>query len=528
MSYSSRQRSPERETSHRSWFGAVTAVVLVLFLLFVWGFSPVLHGTVMWLWGNSPMIVTLTIGIILGLRAYLTSSNLVRGLVGFGAFVLLLMAFGLLFFGDKLANAALAQSINPVTITEPLEMTSVRFVPKQIAETLGRNMMSSSAYELGDFDPYEDLERQEIIWTAPHVPNSLLNQFTLKNDGLNVVSASETITLDHTFKCGEGAALWGRADWQFIANHFFAERDDFYYQMNGAELLTIAPYTMYKLELYFGIPVQVPYWAGVQVMHEDCGIENLTPEEAMADVRFAGRRIVPEAFARRLAESWGYKGGVINAVFRHIEQTELPDLPGGNQMPILVGTTEGPQWFHAMEPYGPDSRGTSALFYVDAHTATVRLLNYPNDSGLLGPLAALNTIGIKFPAYNWAEESGVNAAVAIEPRPVVHNAQLFWLYTITTKQYSGITESVLVSAHNSNIVYSCAGINQLKTFALGQESCRRVLDAEAGQAPTAMPTQGQLPSVGVPSDLSALSEADLLALGQQVLEELQRRQNAGQ
>lgn len=527
MSYSSSHAREEKPGIPGVWKVAGLATLVVLVLLFL-GFYPTLHSPVMWLWINAPMLITFTGAVVLGIAAYMNGTTLWGWLLGGASVFALVIGMGLMVYGDELANAALARTIQPEKIENILEMTSVRYLPKQIAETVGRNKMASSSFQLGDFDPYEHTELGEIVWTTPHVPNGPWNQLTMRNDGINIVVDAQTQTLNTTFACGENMAWWKSTDWQFVVNHFLAERPDVYYQIeDDGEILTIAPYIKYDFAIHVVFPVMIPRWGGVQIMHADCSIEDLSPEQAMADPRFAGRRIVPEAYARRLAVSWGYKDGWVNATFTHRDQTELPDLKGNNQMPILIGTNAGPQWFHALEPFGANSQGTSALFYVDAASGKVRLLNYPDSSALTGPVVAANSIQNAFPEYNWAAGGGTNASVVLEPRPVVRNGELYWMYTITNEQFSEVTTTALLRAKD-NSVYKCPTKAALKAFIQGQQTCEFLRgNDDQSTAPTAVPATSNTP-VPIPSEFQNLSDADLRALMRQALDELERREAAGQ
>ena len=194
--------------------------------------------------------------------------------------------------------------------------------------------------------------------------------------------------------------------------------------MDGEELLGIVPYISYK----FSFPVMVPKWGGVMVVHPDGETEKLTPEEATEDPRFEGERLYPEQLARKVGDVWKYRNGYWNTWFAHEDEAVIPRIDASEepateasatldqatstgQMPFLIPTQEGPQWFLAAEPYGRSFSMYRAI-YVDAHSGDISFFDPGTGSALIGVNKALNYAKATFPNYQWGQN-----AVILEPRP---------------------------------------------------------------------------------------------------------------
>ena len=126
-----------------------------------------------------------------------------------------------------------------------------------------------------------------------------------------------------------------------------------------------------------------------------------------------------------MGDVWKYRNGYWNTWFAHGNQAQIPQIDASgeqavsdpqpstlegtstNQMPFLIPTGEGPQWFSAAEPYGgsfPMYRG----IYVDAHSGEITYFKPDTGSALIGVNKALDYAKATFPNYQW----GLNAVTS--------------------------------------------------------------------------------------------------------------------
>lgn len=260
---------------------------------------------------------------------------------------------------------------------------------------------------------------------------------------------------------------------------FFAHHTNQYYVLDGEELLGVVPYISYG----FSFPVMVPRWGGVLVVHPDGEVENLSPEEAVRDGRFEGERLYPEELARRVGDVWKYRNGYWNTWFAHENEARIPQIDASgeqaapdqetaatsqgtsaNEMPFLIPTGEGPQWFSAAEPYGRSFSMYRGI-YVDAHSGEVTYFKPDTGSALIGVNKALDYAKATFPNYQWGQN-----AVILEPRPVVKNKTLYWMTTITNADKAGVNQTVMVNASEQGEVTVLETYEDVVAFVEGEDT----------------------------------------------------------
>jgi hypothetical protein len=342
-------------------------------------------------------------------------------------------------------------------------------------------------------------------------------------------------------------ALYRNVGWQLKREKFFAQHTNQYYILDGEELLGIVPFISYR----FSFPVMVPRWGGVLVVHPDGEIENLSPEEAIKDGRFEGERLYPEQLARKVGDVWKYRNGYWNTWFAHKNEALIPQISppeeqdaldqqpttrqgtSTNQMPFLIPTRGGPQWFLAAEPYG----GSFSMYqgiYVDGHSGEVSYFRPDTGSALIGVNKALDYAQATFPNYQWGQN-----AIILEPRPVVKDKTLYWMATITNADRAGVNQTVMVNASEQGKVTVLETYEDVVAFVEGEDSGETV-NVEGGgtlgtskeppatpgtEIPQEQPAQpgDRAGSQEAPVDVSEMSDEELIRIISEAANELESR-----
>ena len=511
---------------------------LVVTLFFLWLVSPAFHGLVMGLYINWPFFV-LTLGGG-GLVAYLWSVG-DRDPAKLVGVVVTIALVAYVVTSSPLQDLKYLDSIQANEIDEMPDTTGIRYLPYDVAARFGQNTQDNSTLVLGGFEPLAN-EEGGIDWVSPREPNGPWNSIANNQDGAMVIEPDgSTEIVDQEFRRGEGMALYRNVQWKLIRNKFFAHHTDQYYIMDGEELLGIVPYISYR----FSFPVMVPQWGGVMVVHPDGETEKLTPEEAVNDERFEGERLYPEQLARKVGNVWKYRNGYWNTWFAHEDEAVIPrinapqettadtvsETTSTNQMPFLIPTQRGPQWFLAAEPYGRSFSMYRAI-YVDAHSGEITFFDPGTGSALIGVNKALDYAKATFPNYQWGQN-----AVILEPRPVIKNENLYWMATITNADKAGVNQTVMVNASEQGEVTVLETYDDVTAFVQGQDTGETVNvegggSVEASEEPGASESPGTQGSEQQPSqpdgsqapvDVSEMSEEELIEFIREAAGELENR-----
>lgn len=438
-----------------------------------------------------------------------------------GIFLVLVVIF-LPIYQTLNTNWQLVKNVPVINLQQLPETKEARFLPMAVAEKFGANKVQDSKHHLGDMDPLDT--GTEISWIAPRVPTGFWNAVGGNTDGLvNVKPDGSVQTIHQSLKYGEGMYFSHSIYWQLYRKHYWTFLPEVYYLLEKDEVLSIVPYIGYR----YSFPSLVPYWQGVYVVHANGNIEDLPPQVAMEDPRFANQRLYPEELAKRVGNAWAFRGGIWNVLFVHKDQTEVPRISGEvNQMPYLVPTKDGPTWFIGLEPYGP-AYSIYKMLFIDAHNGTINLYELPADSALTGPVKAGGYVRSAFPMYNWYTKGDKESAgniISIEPRPIIKDGVLYWQYSITTIDYSGINKTALCDARTNSVVYF-ENLDELSGFLQGKFAGRL-----AGASTTTQSAAPQTTTVStvytttVDIDVTKLPDADLIKLIQKAAQELAKRQ----
>lgn len=421
-------------------------------------------------------------------------------------------------FSHGLSQYYLVKDLNPTVIEVLPDSTYPRFLPFGVGAKFAAVKVQDSRHHIGDLDPLLDSSNGEMNFVGPRVPTGLWNQLTGQMDGFEVVYPNGQVsTIHQAMKYGEGMYFRDNIAWPLRRTHYTVDLPEYYYVLQDDEVLALAPYVRYV----YRFPVRVPTWGGVFVIHADGQIEDLSPEAAMADSRFTGQRLYPEDLAKRIGRAWAYRNGVINAWFVHKDQTEVPTIADeDNQMPYLLPTGEGPEWFIGMEPYGP-AYSIFKMLFINAHTGEIGLHEIAPESGITGPNAAISFVKAKFPGYTWYGQGGDEACgtmLAVEPRPLIRDGVLYWQLSITTKDYASVTLTVLANGKDNSVIYF-NNLAELQRFLVGKF---RGYTTSGGTAETSS-EQSQTSATAVPGDLQGLTPSQLYDLQRQIIDELERR-----
>ncbi len=520
----------------------LVSLVVVLFL--AWLVSPVFHGLVMALYVNWPFVLVVVVGTVLGAYLWNIGDKDPAKLV---AVVAAVAALAYLFVSAPLRNLRYLDSIEAEQIQEMPDTTGLRFLPYDVAARFGLNTQDEPTLVLGDFEPLDNGEGG-IDWVAPREPNGPWNSMVNNQDGVVVIQPDGSAeSVSQEFKRGEGMALYRNVGWQLTREKFFAHHTNQYYVLDGEELLGVVPYISYG----FSFPVMVPRWGGVLVVHPDGEIEDLSPEEAKKDGRFEGERLYPEELARRVGEVWKYRNGYWNTWFAHKDEAQIPQInppedqgatdeqaatlqgTSTNQMPFLIPTGDGPQWFLAAEPYGRSFSMYQGI-YADAHSGEVTYFKPDTGSALIGVNKALDYAKAAFPNYQW----GINAVI-LEPRPVVKDETLYWMATITNADKAGVNQTVMVNASKQGEVTVLETYEDVVAFVEG-ENTGETVNVEGGdtlgtsEEPSGTPGIGipeeqsaqpgdRAGSQGAPGDVSEMSDEELIKIISEAANELESR-----
>lgn len=443
-------------------------------------------------------------------RPVLIGSVFVGGLI-------LVIAYGI--FANALTQYRLVHSLDVETIQSLPNTNTTRMLPFEVAETYGQNKFQESLYEFGDFDPIQ-LDSGEVAWVTPLIPSGFPRTWTGQQDGFAIIHQDGTVEqIREPMKYGEGMRLRDNIYWVLHRQNYFVEKSEIYYLQLDDEIVAVAPYIDYD----FQFPVQVSVWGGVFLVHTDGAIEDLSPEEAQADSRLTGQHIYPLELAGKISKAWAYEGGIWNKWFVHVDQTEVAKLEESpNQFPFLLPTEDGEQWFTALKPRGKKAQGIYKMLYVDAFTGQVKLYELPLDKALAGPNRA-NDYVVSAYDRNWERsESKSGTDIVIEPRPVVREGELFWLYSVTTRRYAGVTFTVVVNAKTPEDVRSLETFEQVQAFIDGTYDGEPVTSsANTSPDPTTEPGESTT------GEYSGRTNQELLQMLNDIIDELNRREEGG-
>ena len=454
---------------------------LVIGIALAWFLRPLFHGYILSIW-TEPLgtllltagFVALIIGGALSGKAYVRTKlgrpkrvNVFNYTIPLTLGILLLSAAA--FYKGAAADIRLASAYKSYTFEDtsslPADQQS-RLVPLPVAERFGADSLQRSTERAYNWNP--QLWDGNFSWVTALTPNSPFRQWFDQARGVQVVDATTTQrrsqTTDQAFTFSEGVQLTDNIRWKLYKQRYLIDLPEIYYAKVNDAVYAVAPIVSYR-----GWFIRYPVVDGAFVVAADGSIEQLGLEEAKNHpaVRAAGR-LYPESYVRFVHESYALKNGVLNKWFRHVDQTEISDPAGeSNSQPYMLSTKDGLAWVSAADPWGK-SFGIYKIFITNAITGRHQLYSVAQDAALTGAAQAIGYIKSARPQYNWRVDGSQDTSssgniIAIEPRPLFVDSQLYWMVAITTTEAKGINETCFVHAKDNQV--TCAvNDEEIKSF----------------------------------------------------------------
>ncbi|WP_324668962.1 hypothetical protein [Geochorda subterranea] len=462
----------------------VPVLVSVAALAVVWYFRTWLHAPVLWLYATPAVLQALVVWALvhaLLLRRWepLTRVRAVhwkdqtgasrtghwRGLwwvsVPVGATLVVLLPLVSLW----LRHAELGRITDYQPIDRlPESASQIRVMPVEVALRLARDSLQTPQYALGRqaLAPVDG----RLSWQFLLVPSAAVIKWLLPAGGVAVVDATtqekNTRLLQRPLRPAEGIHLTDNLWWQAYRRRYFVTGEKPYYLVApDGGIWTVAPAIGWRYRWRWGLAYTVPYFAGAFVASPEGDVAFLEPEALAAHPVVGGTRVFPERLARWLAEAYGFRRGIVNALFIHHDQVKVTDVERGedgpvNRQPFLMATREGLVWFISAEPYG-QSRGVFKVFLVDASTGEVRVLHLPPDQTLTGPTRAIDYVRRANPVVDWSRFE------IIEPLPFVRDGVLYWKVVVMPQDAAGIAYQAFVDTR-TNHVYAVESDEEVARF----------------------------------------------------------------
>lgn len=398
--------------------------LLLLFLLFLWGFF-LFRYLLQWSEDTknrirvSPLLILLT------------------------SIITILIILYPIFYSALLRNT-LVKAIDYKSIQNLEDSTAFRYLPLPVVERISRDRYQEPTHRLLEYQPL--IIEDTFAWVTPRTPDGFINTWRLRANGLMVIRDDGATTLiDRPLTYSEGQRFLHNIQWHLLKKKYFIQLPEFMYIPYGEEIYIVAPYISWKLSF----PVRYPQLAGAFIIDSQGHIEEYSLEEA-ARLPFI-QRLFPEYLARLYASSYALKNGIMNYFFFHEDQVEIIDVGANNKQPYMIPTEDGLMWFTATEPYG-DAHGVFKIFITQAMTGETRILELDMDTMLLGPQRSISYVRRKNPEISWyEEETKTGSFVILEPRPLIIENTLYWLNSITTRDFAEISYTALVNASTREV-----------------------------------------------------------------------------
>jgi len=421
-------------------FSIANAILIIAGMFLLYFFRPWFHDFVMGFY-TTPIMLVVAAFMALSIMFLLQRKEKLAGV--FGIITIILLA--IFMFNDILVQLYVVHDIqyNKISMMPDSTIASVRILPRAVATRFMEDSLQKSMERIGPLD-FISLNNN-LVWTAPRVPNGFILYLTKPVEGLMTADAlssvRQTKLINQELKVGEMIGITDSIYWQLYKREYFMNDGDIYYVLNGSDIITVIPIIRYR----FKFPVMVPYYGGVYLVDKDGNFEYKSPEEISNIPYLQGNRAFPKYLARLYVDSYKYHFGLLNAWFFHKDQIEITDVYGqGDLQPFLLPTTQGLKWILATEPYG-ESYGVFKIFFVDAVTGKIEMMELNEDQTLTGPVRVVSYVKKTFPRIDW------NSAMIVEPRPVIIKGVLFWMLSITPIDSAGISYTVFVNSENNEV-----------------------------------------------------------------------------
>lgn len=446
----------------------VVLIAVLVVLVGLWLVRPIWHGLAMFFWTQPivwlPPILLLAAGAVLlrrSQRSWSTLEDLKTGVRPPGyLFAFPILAFFAFVILGGLSGPLVQRSIvNNTTYEEIPGLPAggeVRIVPREVAEVNASSAFNSPTETLTNFRIVNSGDG--LIWTALRTPQGAFRIFSKKSQGIVALDAEQTARqlryADAEMQIAPGLQITDNLRWRLLKERFLISLEEPVGIETDDGPRMVVPYLEYK-----GILIRRPVLGGVFVVAPDGTIEDLELEEAARRPELAETgRLFSDTQARRIQESYQYKGGLWNAWFVHENQTRITDTET-NRQPYLVdfgAAGLGTQWVSVAEPYGR-AFAASAIFLTDATTGRTRIWRVPARTSLSGNRRALQAVrAVSIPGIDFGDgaagAAGSGNFKVVEPRPVFVNRGLVYLTSIIPKEANSVSKTVVVDAETNKLI----------------------------------------------------------------------------
>lgn len=386
---------------------------------------------------------------------------------------------------------ALYEETDYNVITQLPQTTQPRLLPKEAAQ----------AY--ADLDDMRiahlavDPKTSQLIWTAEHKTGLIARG---SSDEYAVQQLNDTDgqvqRVQSGFKTAVSAVGPGSLKWRAYKKRFFTKLAyPVIVPTPDGKAVAVAPYVAYK-----GLFVKRPYVKGVMVLHQDGRLEDLSLADALKRPELArSGRLIPESFARDIAEAHGYKSGA-GAVFKGASRTKVTD-PSGNPQPYLTSIGDGQvRWVTIAHSAKTDDM-VKSIFLTDAATGRTDVWHAPRGSRVLSNRGAEKlayTLPERWSEMRCCDADGYRYRVTLryptEARPVFLDGKFYYLVSIVPARRNRtlpVEKTVLVDATSAKIVRVFDHTRLADTQAL-----RTFFSEQRSSGPGLAPARPSVPATG--------------------------------
>lgn len=320
-------------------------------------------------------------------------------------------------------------------------------------------------------------------YAAPIMPSGVFNTFIMNNPGFMLLDDSAKVSddpakrlarIDDVQAYGPGMEWFDNLDYVLAKTDFFATFDKPHY-------LALDPAQPKKLTLVvpkikYAYLWRLPYWGGVVLVHSDGKIEDLTAEAATKDARLKGKWIYPLWLAKYYIElqNYGTGWGIATPYVTIPGKLEVEKLDGGNQFPFLTQGTDGHTYLVTATKGQGSARGLLRMYFTEASTGAGTYHEFGNHEVVYGAGAAKDRL-TNIPNYQWYhsnDKGGSGSIIATEPVYVVrpNDSKLYWKFTITNRNYSGISATAVANAARPDDILVFTKRSQFEEWLHGNDS----------------------------------------------------------
>lgn len=346
----------------------------------------------------------------------------------------------------------------------PTAPESVRFTPLLNACTDIGNSVSSTGEQVECKYVRPIVNERSFGYAAPITPSGVFNTFLMQNPGFLYLDDSASVAqdppkritrLDDVQKVGPGMEWFDSLEYALAKADFFANYDTPHYLVldpaQPKKLTLVAP------KIKYGYMWRLPYWGGVTLVHSDGTIENLNPAQALADKRLKDQWIFPESLARYYVHLQNYRAGygLFTPFMRVAGKLAIEPLVGNNQFPFVTRAADKKTYLVTATRGEGAAQGLFRMYYVNAWNGEGSFHQFDSHEVVYGAGASRERL-TNIPGYQWYRggEKSSGTIVAIEPVYIVrpNDKTLYWKYTITNVNYSGISATAVANASRPDAI----------------------------------------------------------------------------